>query len=141
MNKFVTIVEIALESDGKFLVIRRPQGVHAGGMLAFPGGGVEVGDGPEGEDVLQNAARREVLEEVGLDLKDPLRYATSGHFVDSYGNHVIGTVFHCKLKHTRVEVKPSPREVPEFHWMTPAEILAGEAPVWLKRYLKAALQS
>jgi hypothetical protein len=39
MNKtYLKVVECAIEHDSKFLVIKRPQGVHAGGMLAFPGG-------------------------------------------------------------------------------------------------------
>lgn len=136
MNKhYLKVVECAIEHDQKFLVIKRPEGKHAGGLLSFPGGKVEEIDEHEG-DVLKAAARREIWEEVGLDLKDDLAYVTSSYFVDSHGTHVIDTLFHCKIDKTDLKISASAREVPAYYWLSESEIhQATNAPDWLKKYV------
>lgn len=136
MQKFVVVVECAIEFNGKFLFIKRPNGVHAGGLLAFPGGKVESKDGGENIDILKHAAKREVLEEVGLKLIDPLYFVTSSYFTGSNKEDVIDTIFHCKIEKSVVEVKASKREVSEYYWLTKSEaLLNNNTPVWLKHYL------
>lgn len=49
---FLAAVECALEHDGKYLFIQRPAGVHAAGLLAFPGGKVEYTDGDGNTNIL-----------------------------------------------------------------------------------------
>lgn len=58
-----------LHQDGRWLLIKRSdQEAHAPGILAGPGGKVEVG-GPEPiVDILEQTAVRDALEEVGVDL-------------------------------------------------------------------------
>lgn len=46
--------------DGRVLIARRPQSAHQGGLLEFPGGKVEPGEG------VQCALARELLEETGI---------------------------------------------------------------------------
>jgi 8-oxo-dGTP diphosphatase len=48
-----------IERDGRFLVTRRPGGVHLGGYWEFPGGKCEEGE------PLPRCLEREVLEELG----------------------------------------------------------------------------
>jgi len=135
MERFLVAVECAIEFDDKFLFIRRPKGVHAEGLLSFPGGKVEYDDGAGNQSILIQALKREVLEEVGLNLKDPIHFLTSSYFVDNKGTHVLDVIFHCKLKNSSPEVKPSPREVPEYYWLTISELMDQEnAPSWLKHY-------
>jgi len=134
------IVECAIEFEGKFLFIKRPKGVHAEGLLAFPGGKVEYADGSENRDILVHATKREVLEEVGLNLIDPLHFLTSSYFVDSDNTKVLDVIFHCKIKNSSVEIRPSLREVPEHYWLPISEVLNHEnAPVWLKHYISYLL--
>lgn len=56
--------------DGKVLIARRPDHVHQGGLLEFPGGKVEAGE------TVQQALVREIHEETGLrinpDLLEPV---------------------------------------------------------------------
>jgi 8-oxo-dGTP pyrophosphatase MutT (NUDIX family) len=131
-KNYLNVVECAIEYDGRFLIIQRPSGVHAGGLLSFPGGKVEEQDETDAFDMLRSAAKREILEEVGLKLMEPLRYVTSTYFTGSNGSNVINTIFHCILK-TNPQVNPSAREVEEVFWMTLAEInMANNSPVWLK---------
>lgn len=134
MKLYLNVVEVAIEHDEKFLIIKRPEGKHAGGLLSFPGGKVEEIDEQNEWDILRLAAKREILEEVGLDLKDELRYIISNYFVDSIGAHVIDSIFHCKIEKTDLTVNASAREVPEYYWLTEEEInKAHNAPEWLKK--------
>ncbi|MEP1214746.1 MAG: Nudix family hydrolase [Marinobacter sp.] len=50
----------AIFRDGKVLIARRPEHVHQGGLLEFPGGKVEPGES------VQQALVREIREETGL---------------------------------------------------------------------------
>lgn len=131
---FIVVVECAIEHQGKILLIKRPQGVHAAGFLAFPGGKVEYSDGHR--DILLHAVKREVFEEVGLELLDPIQFLTSSYFIDSYNKPVLDVIFYCKLESSSALVKPSLREVPEHFWLTRDEIeVHNDAPEWLKHYI------
>ena len=55
-------------------------------------------------DILRLAAKREILEEVVLYLKDELKYIISNYFVDSIGSHVIDTIFHRKIEKTDLTI-------------------------------------
>ncbi len=132
---YLVSVECAIEYDGRFLIIQRPIDKHAGGLLAFPGGTVDENDHVKPEDILRNAARREVFEEVGFTLSVPLTYVTSNYFVGSHGMNVIHTIFYGKLD-ALPNIIPSEQEVPHHAWMTIEEInKAKNAPVWLKGYI------
>ena len=135
MKNIINVVECAIEFNNRFLIIERPIGVHAGGLLAFPGGKVEEQDAKEGEDLLINAVKREVLEEVGIELKEKISYITSSYFIDSKNIPIIDTIFHAVLS-TNPKVIASSREVPKYFWMTKEEIMnAKNSPEWLKQYV------
>lgn len=141
MKKYLVVVECAIELDGKFLIIKRPEGKHAAGLLSFPGGKFDPQDEMNEWDVLRLAAQREIFEEVGLTLLDPVQYVTSNYFIDSDAIPVIDSIFYCNLNKTIPNVVASQREVPEYYWMTPAEInSAVNSPAWLKKYVKLILE-
>lgn len=67
-------VAIAAILDGdRVLISKRPPGVFLGGMWELPGGRIEPGETPE------QAVRREVLEEVGVELTHAVPLAFSHH--------------------------------------------------------------
>jgi 8-oxo-dGTP diphosphatase len=139
MLKYIVIAECALELDGRFLIIKRPQNKEGGGLLAFPGGKVETEDQKsiQFHDVLLHTVKREVFEEVGINLLDPIQYISSNHFTSINGSECLILIFHSVLSKTTAIVNPSEREVPEYYWMTPDEInQAPNAPIWLKKYIK-----
>ena len=59
----VRAVSAAIYHDGRFLLVRRGH-APARGLYAFPGGRVEAGE------TLEEAVRRELLEETGAQLSD-----------------------------------------------------------------------
>ncbi|SEG79034.1 8-oxo-dGTP diphosphatase [Nonomuraea solani] len=134
---FVVNVEVLLRRNGRFLLIRRgAQEAHAPGMLAGVGGKVEA-DGT-GLDVLEETARREVAEEIGVDLSGvELGYVESGFFVTDDGDPVINVVFQGELPASAEPVAVSAEEVAGFVWLTPDEAGA-DCPPWLSRSLRRA---
>ena len=141
MNQlYLTVVQVAIEHNDKFLVIKRPEGAYEGGKLCFPGGKVDETDHRNAWDFLRLAAKREVLEEVGLDLKDDLKYITSNYFKET--DQVIVNLFHCKMDKTTLNIQPSSREVADWFWLTAEEInQADHAPMWLKTQVKHLMQN
>lgn len=111
--------------------------------MCFPGGKVEQIDEADQWDILRSAAKREVFEEVGIDLMDDLQYVMSNFFIDSISNdsnqvHVIDSIFYCKIQITDVKITASKREVEEYYWLTAEEIInAHNCPTWLKAYISA----
>lgn len=55
MPLMISNVECAVVCDGRALIIERPKGKHAAGLLAFPGGKVEASDAQGSADILTPA--------------------------------------------------------------------------------------
>ena len=136
MKQYLSVVECAIEHNGTFLVIEHAHGSHAGGLLSFPGGKVAPADESYPDDILQAAVRREIFEEVGLTLSDPIDYLFSTFFVGKNNTPIINSTFYCNLS-MQQNVVTSPREIANHWWMRPDEILsAPNASEWLKNYIQ-----
>ncbi len=75
-NSSIERVEIAVavvERDGEFLIGQRPGGSTLAGYWEFPGGKIESGESAA------EAARRECLEETGLDVRVVDEYPVVEH--------------------------------------------------------------
>ena len=136
---YVVNVETFLHRDGRWLLIRRSAAeAHAAGDVCGVGGKVEAPTlGPE---VLEETARREVAEEIGVEL-DPtaLRYVESSLFVTADGDDVINIVFTGPVPAEAVPVVAEPDEVAEILWLTLDEALAEPAcQPWTRRALERA---
>lgn len=143
MNKYIVVAECAIMHSNKFLIIKRPKGKHAADLLSLPGGKFEIKDGklsPE-QDVLINTVRREIFEELGLNLTDPINYVTTSFFKDERTNElIIDIIFYCRLNNTKIDINASEREVPEYYWLTYQEIKKkNNCPEWLLKYLNKIL--
>lgn len=75
-------VGVFVFKDGKFLAQRR-KGAHGEGSWSLPGGHLEFGES------FEETARREVMEEAGIEIKN-VRFGavTNDHFVDENKQYV-----------------------------------------------------
>lgn len=134
---FYVNVEGAVYKEDKWLIIGRSEKEeHAGGLLALVGGTVEK----EGNstDILERTLRRELLEEVGVEVKDTIRYVRSTSFTLENGSEVIDIVFLCEYDKGEPYAK-SPDEVDAVYWMGIDDILNHpKSPIWLKDSVREA---
>jgi 8-oxo-dGTP pyrophosphatase MutT (NUDIX family) len=134
---YIVNVEAAIFYDGRYLIIvRGPEESHAPGGLAMPGGKVEMsGSVP---DVLEATLRREIVEEVGVEVQDEMAYVESNAFVADDGEPVVDVVFLCRYKRGTPTIA-DPGEVAAIQWMTPAEILSHpEIALWTRQSIARA---
>src|SRR5690554_4360251 len=59
-KKLIHVAVAVIVRDGRILIARRPEHVHPGGLLEFPGGNVEPGE------TVEQALVREIAEETGI---------------------------------------------------------------------------
>ena len=119
-----------LRGDRILMIVRGEEVRHAPGVLAFPGGKVEVEDGPA--DILETTVRREVLEETGITVSSELEYVRSVSFSMSDGTPVVDVLFTGEYVGGDPKIS-DPGEVAEILWMTADEILAiDDIRPWLK---------
>ena len=136
---FVVNVEVYLHRDGRWLLIRRgAREAHAPGLIGGVGGKAEPGDA--GPGVLEQIARREVAEEVAVDLTGvELAYVASASFVTDDGDPVINVVFSGAMPTGTQPVAVSTDEVAELLWLSPGEAESNpDCPPWVVRDLRAA---
>ncbi|NUR73032.1 MAG: NUDIX domain-containing protein [Hamadaea sp.] len=135
---YVVNVEVVPHRDGRWLLIRRGNEGHAAGTLAGPGGKVEDDGFVPG--ILEATGRREVLEEIGLDLDGvPMAYVGNSLFVSDDGDTVVNVVFTAEVPPGVEPYAASPDEVAEILWLTTEEAVAHPAcPLWTRRTLLQA---
>lgn len=134
---FIVNVEGAVHKDGQWLMITRSlKEENAGGTLSFAGGKVDKeGSTP---DILERTVKRELYEEVGVEVKENVTYVYSSSFVTGDGRSVINMVFLCEYDGGTPYCK-SPDEVDSVQWMTPSEIRDHpQTPPWTMESVRRA---
>jgi 8-oxo-dGTP diphosphatase len=136
---FIVNVEGAVFKDDKWLIIKRSEKEeHAGGMLSLVGGKVDL----EGnsQDILERTVKREIMEEVDVDITENVSYVHNTSFVTDKGEHVINIVFLCE--YAKGDAKPNcPDEVADVFWMTYDEVLSHpNMAIWPKDSIRLAEQ-
>lgn len=120
-SEWVTVVAGALHrGDGRWLMHRRPEGKHHGGLWEFPGGKVEPGEMPV------TALQRELAEELGIACQAGA--CVPAGFAESAGG--VGADALVILLYTIGAWGGEPRalEGGTAGWFTPAEALALPKP-------------
>lgn len=134
---FIVNVEGAIFKGDKWLLIERSKKeTHAGGMISLVGGKVDL----EGDsiDILERTVKREIFEEVGIEIKDTVHYVQSTSFVTDKGVNVVDIVFLCEYA-TGEAYPNSPDEVEQVLWLTYQELMNHpHAPIWPKESIKKA---
>ena len=134
---FIVNVEGAVYHENKWLIIERSaKESHAGGTLSLVGGKVDTDDG--GADVLEKNVRREIFEEVGIEIKKSVHYVYSSSFISDDGDPVVNVVFLCGYESGTAYIN-SPDEVDAVYWMTAEEGFSHpKTPPWTKESIKRA---
>lgn len=92
----VVAVFAFVEKNGKILLSKRSsKDPQAPGVWSVPGGKVES---EEGENILLKTLKREVLEEVGINIEDDVKLFWNEGFRRISGHHVLGLSYLCKWK-------------------------------------------
>ena len=128
MNENQHLHEVAITAivvkDGKFLITKRDENKKRfPGMWTVPGGKLETSDYLELEkdtehywyNVLERTLKREVQEEVGLDIEN-VEYVTSLATVHADGSPSL--VISCMADLAGGEVQLQPGETVDFAWVT-----------------------
>jgi len=85
-----------VQKRNKFLIAKRESNdPQAGGQWSIPGGKVEL---ELGEDIIEKTLKKEVLEEVGIKIRDKVVFLGSEGFYRVSGHHVVGLTFLCTWK-------------------------------------------
>jgi len=117
MNTSLTeVVAGIIRHNGQYLITKRFDNAHLGGMWEFPGGKIMKG---ESEKI---ALKRELKEEVGIDCSvGKLVYETSYHYPDI---SIKIKFYQCKL----LSGEPQPLECAAVKWIEPSELSQYEFP-------------
>jgi phosphoglycolate phosphatase len=111
----VTVGALVERSDGRILLVRTHKWR---GRLGLPGGKVERGES------LEDALRREMLEETGLGIHD-VRFIVAQESIDSSEfyrpAHMVLLNYHCRADGDQVRLND---EAEAFVWAIPADALA-----------------
>lgn len=118
-----------IEKDGKFLLAKRgPNEVHDPNVWSLPGGKVE--ESGEDRDTIEKTLKREIMEEVGLEIQDDIEFVYDNCFIRSDGAHVVMMTFLCGYKSG--EARPL-EDTSEVRWLTLDELKSfKEAKEFLK---------
>lgn len=134
---FVVNVEGAIRENDKWIIIERSnKEEHAGGLLSLVDGKVETID--HSSNVLENTLRREIFEEIGIQIKSKMKYTRGTSFVTESGINVVDIVFLCEHE-SRKAFSKCPDEIENVCWLTTEEILSHSlSPIYLKESIQAA---
>ncbi|MBV7329962.1 NUDIX domain-containing protein [Chloroflexi bacterium TSY] len=133
---YIVNVQAAIYHQGRYLMIKRGLDEnYLAGVWDLPGGKVE--DAGNLPNVLEETVRREVKEEVSLELLEPPIYVESAAFVANEKS-VINVVFLCRAKNQEAEIG-SPAEVAAIRWMSTEDVLThSNIQPWTKEYVRHA---
>lgn len=133
---FIVNVEGAIRKDNKWVIIERSMKEdHAGGLLSLVGGKVEPENTP---NILEKTLKREIAEEIGITIKDEMKYLHSITFTTDQGMIVVDVIFLCEYESGVLEVN-EPDEVESIYLMSTEEVIEHpHTPDFVKGYIQMA---
>ncbi|MBM3770751.1 MAG: 8-oxo-dGTP diphosphatase MutT [Acidimicrobiia bacterium] len=111
----IIVTAAIIESNGTFLVTRRPTGAHLEDCWEFPGGKCEPGE------ALATCLRRELHEELAIDAEIGDEVLVTTH--EYADRQVILHFMEC-----RIAGQPNPQEGQEMRWVARAELASLRFP-------------
>jgi 8-oxo-dGTP diphosphatase len=124
----VQVAAALILHDGLYLLTRRKADAHLGGLWEFPGGKREP------EESLEDCLRRELREELGIEITEPVPFQIIHH---AYPEKTVELhFFRCSIK----DGHPRPLGCDALQWVLPEELTRVPLPP-ADRPLVDALQS
>lgn len=115
-KKKIVVTAAIIRHDGKILITERPEGRHLEGLWEFPGGKKEANEG------LEECVKREIREEIGVDINPYELLLTVTH---EYETKIVELhTFLCSL----VSGTPAPLEGQKMQWVDPEELTLYQFP-------------
>ena len=112
----ITVAAGLIERDGRYLIARRKPGVHLEGLWEFPGGKLE------GEETPEQGLRRELREELGVEITRPVPFRVIRH---AYPEKTVELhFFSCGI----ASGEPQPLGCDDLRWVTPDEMSGFDFP-------------
>ena len=114
IHYIVNVEAVIIREDQYLLIERGPEETHAAGLLSLVGGKVE--DASIVDGILEATLRREIREEVGIEVAEQMAYLESKSFIAN-GEVVVDVVFLCPHR-SGDGIITDPGEVAAIHWLT-----------------------
>lgn len=114
----IVAVKAWIERGNKFLIAKRgPNELHKPNTWSLPGGKVE--NEVEEPNILQKTLKKEIKEEVGVEVTDNIELIYNNSFIRADGAHVVMLTFLCHYRSG--EAKPL-EDTTEIKWFTIEEL-------------------
>jgi 8-oxo-dGTP diphosphatase len=107
----VAVIWRSVGGSAQILLTQRPDHVHLGGYWEYPGGKIDPSES------VDQAARREVLEETGIALGDVTPLITVEH---QYTERLVR--LHAVLSQVPDNARIQPRGIADWRWVPPREL-------------------
>jgi 8-oxo-dGTP diphosphatase len=118
------------EQDQVLIAKRASNDDHEPGMWTTPGGTLESTG--EAFSIIEKTLKREIMEEVGIEIDDDLRLIANNTFMKSNGSSVLAIMFLCHYKSGTARPLD---ETEELAWVTKAELDSYIFPPNVKNYV------
>lgn len=107
---FIKVAAGVIIHNGRYLITKRKPKAHYGGYWEFPGGKCEA------QETLEECLRRELLEELGIEITDPCPYHQLRY---NYPDTTVElSFFTCSIKSS----EPQPLGCQELRWVSAGEL-------------------
>ena len=106
----IEVAAALIVGGGRYLITQRRTGVHLGGLWEFPGGKREPGES------LEDCLRRELREELGIEISSPVLFRVIRH--DYPEKSVELHFFRCAI----ASGLPRPLGCEDLRWVAPEEL-------------------
>jgi ADP-ribose pyrophosphatase YjhB (NUDIX family) len=132
INAHVVLVTAFILKKNKILLAKRSKNdLQAGGLWSMPGGKVDL---EVGKSVIENTLKKEIKEEVGIEIKDEIFYLGSNAFTRVSGHNVIELIYLAYWKSGKAKPLEDQEEV---KWLSLDQLnRKGDLPDFLKSKLK-----
>ncbi len=126
----VGIGAVIIDKNGKMLLSQRgPKAKNERGKWEFPGGGVEFGD------TMEATIKREMKEELGIEITTYEQLPVLDHIIKEEGQHWITSGFISRIKKGKPTIK-EPEKCSALGWFSLSEMRKMNLSVPTKAYMK-----